>query len=141
MYIVLQKLRVHYCLSNPAVDPKSGPLTPGWKQFDPLDTTSLGILGLSLKGADPGDHITTDRSCAYWNTILPIFPQVSPVNHLSSELLSHAATRHSPHVGTGPVNTVSLSARWHAWALQSNSSRAQRVLLVYRYKFTDTEIT
>ncbi|KAF8058614.1 carboxylesterase [Lyophyllum atratum] len=59
-------------------DPQAGPRIAGWKRFDPKDTTSLAILGKSVTGADPGDHLTVDRSCAYWNTILPIYPQVFP---------------------------------------------------------------
>lgn len=63
----------HVCYT----DPPQGPRIPGWKQFDPLDPTSLALLGNSLTGADPGDHFVTDSVCDYWNTILPIYPQVS----------------------------------------------------------------
>ncbi|KAF8161558.1 carboxylesterase [Crassisporium funariophilum] len=59
-------------------DPRKGPRIPGWKQFDPQDTTSLAILGTSGAGAQPGDHLVADRSCAYWNTVLPLFPQTFP---------------------------------------------------------------
>ncbi|KAF9465144.1 carboxylesterase [Collybia nuda] len=59
-------------------DPQSGPRIPGWKRFDPGDTTSLAILGKSVAGADPGDHFAADHSCANWNTVLPTFPQVFP---------------------------------------------------------------
>ncbi|GLB37994.1 putative carboxylesterase family protein [Lyophyllum shimeji] len=59
-------------------DPQAGPRIPGWRRFDPEDTTSLAILGKNVTGADPGDHFTADRSCAYWNAILPIYPQVFP---------------------------------------------------------------
>jgi carboxylesterase type B len=58
------------------LDPQAGPRTPGWKRFDPKDATSLAIFGNSVTGADPGDHLTADRSCANWNTVLPIYPQV-----------------------------------------------------------------
>ncbi|KAJ7596830.1 carboxylesterase [Mycena floridula] len=59
-------------------NPMLGPRTTGWKQFNPTDTTSIGILGLSLTGADPGDHLKIDETCAYWNKILPIYPQTFP---------------------------------------------------------------
>ncbi|KAF8993009.1 carboxylesterase [Cyathus striatus] len=59
-------------------DPSLGPRIPGWKKYDPNDTTSLAILGKSLTGADPGDHFEADSSCQYWNTILPIYPQIFP---------------------------------------------------------------
>ncbi|CAL1699648.1 unnamed protein product [Somion occarium] len=59
-------------------DPHKGPQISGWKRFDPKDRTSLALLGNSLTGAEPGDHFTTDSSCAYWNTILPIYPQTFP---------------------------------------------------------------
>ncbi|KAH8084353.1 carboxylesterase [Cristinia sonorae] len=59
-------------------DPEKGPQTSGWKLYDPRDTTSIAILGNSLTGAEPGDHVSIDSSCAYWNTILPIFPQTFP---------------------------------------------------------------
>ncbi|RDB20701.1 Para-nitrobenzyl esterase [Hypsizygus marmoreus] len=59
-------------------DPYLGPRIPGWKKFDAEDTTSLAILGKSTTRADPGDHFIADRSCGYWNTILPIYPQVMP---------------------------------------------------------------
>lgn len=57
-------------------DPLKGPQTAGWKKYDPTDTTTLGLLGNSLTGAIPGDHLTADSTCSYWNTVLPIFPQV-----------------------------------------------------------------
>ncbi|KAF9561897.1 carboxylesterase [Agrocybe pediades] len=60
-------------------DPQQGPQIPGWKLFNPKDTTSLAILGKNVSGADPGDHVEADSSCAYWNTVLPIYPQVSPI--------------------------------------------------------------
>ena len=59
------------------VDPARGPRIPGWKRFDPQDTTTLALLGTSSIGAEEGNHFTTDSVCAYWNTLLPIFPQVS----------------------------------------------------------------
>ncbi|KAF8883289.1 carboxylesterase [Infundibulicybe gibba] len=64
--------------TNFVKDPERGPLTPGWKRFDPQDPTSLAILGKSTTGADPGNHTSVDRSCSYWNTILPIYPQTFP---------------------------------------------------------------
>lgn len=60
-------------------DPLSGPSIPGWKKFDPADTTSLAILGKSVSGADPGDHLSIDAPCKYWDTILNIFPQTFPL--------------------------------------------------------------
>ncbi|TCD67432.1 hypothetical protein EIP91_012404 [Steccherinum ochraceum] len=62
--------------TNFVKDPEKGPQTPGWKQYDPNDPTTIGVLGNSLTGAEPGDHFAIDNSCAYWNTVLPIFPQV-----------------------------------------------------------------
>jgi len=58
------------------VDPQQGPRIPGWDKYDPDDSSTLAILGTSTEGALPGDHLAADRSCAYWNTLLPIFPQV-----------------------------------------------------------------
>ena len=46
-------------------DPESGPQTPGWKQYDPEDPTTIALLGNSLTGAIPGDHFSIDSSCAY----------------------------------------------------------------------------
>jgi hypothetical protein len=63
------------------VDPFKGPQTPGWKQYDPEDTTTLALLGNSLTGAELGDHFTADSTCSFWNEVLPIFPQVCA--HLS----------------------------------------------------------
>ncbi|KDQ08356.1 hypothetical protein BOTBODRAFT_569583 [Botryobasidium botryosum FD-172 SS1] len=59
-------------------DPSKGPRIPGWSKYNPKDTTTLAILGLSTTGADKGDHLATDRVCSYWNTLLPAFPQVFP---------------------------------------------------------------
>ncbi|KDQ57834.1 hypothetical protein JAAARDRAFT_194101 [Jaapia argillacea MUCL 33604] len=59
-------------------DPWAGPQVPGWKVYDPADTTSLGSIGNSTTEVLPGDHFTGDSSCAYWNTILPLFPQTFP---------------------------------------------------------------
>lgn len=64
-------------------DPTLGPRISGWKQFDPRDPTTLALLGNSLIGAEPGNHFVTDSVCAYWNTLLPIFPQVSCLSDLS----------------------------------------------------------
>ncbi|KAL0955512.1 hypothetical protein HGRIS_001751 [Hohenbuehelia grisea] len=64
--------------TNFVKDPAAGPRIPGWRKFNPADTTSLAILGKSTAGAEFGDHITVDKSCQYWNTILPIYPQVFP---------------------------------------------------------------
>ncbi|KIP07292.1 hypothetical protein PHLGIDRAFT_30076 [Phlebiopsis gigantea 11061_1 CR5-6] len=59
-------------------DPFQGPQTPGWKQYDPDDTTTLALLGYNLSGADLGDHITADSTCNFWNKVLPTFPQTFP---------------------------------------------------------------
>ncbi|KAI0759813.1 carboxylesterase [Irpex lacteus] len=59
-------------------DPIKGPQTPGWKKYDPNDGTSLAILGTSLEGAVPGDHVAIDHSCDFWNGVLPIYPQTFP---------------------------------------------------------------
>jgi len=59
-------------------DPNRGPRIPGWKLYDPANPSSLAILGNSATGAEVGDHSTTDRSCAYWNRVLPLFPQTFP---------------------------------------------------------------
>ncbi|KAF9445924.1 carboxylesterase [Macrolepiota fuliginosa MF-IS2] len=59
-------------------DPKLGPRIPGWERYNPEDTTTLAILGTSTEGAVPGDHLTADDSCNYWNTILPIYPWTFP---------------------------------------------------------------
>ncbi|KAL0061259.1 hypothetical protein AAF712_011917 [Marasmius tenuissimus] len=59
-------------------DPHLGPRIPGWRRFDPKDTETLALLGTSTRGAVAGNHHEVDRSCAYWNTILPIFPQTFP---------------------------------------------------------------
>ncbi|ESK84633.1 acetylcholinesterase precursor [Moniliophthora roreri MCA 2997] len=58
-------------------DPQAGPRIPGWKRYDPKDTTTLAILGSSTS-VEPGDHLATDSVCAYWNEVLPIFPQTFP---------------------------------------------------------------
>ncbi|KAI0792500.1 carboxylesterase [Abortiporus biennis] len=59
-------------------DPQEGPQILGWKKYDPRDTTSIAILGNSLTEAEPGDHLSIDSTCAYWNTILPVFPETFP---------------------------------------------------------------
>ncbi|KAI0701389.1 carboxylesterase [Cytidiella melzeri] len=59
-------------------DPFNGPQTPGWKKYDPQDTTSLALLGNSLSGADLGDYVAADYACDFWNGVLPIFPQTFP---------------------------------------------------------------
>lgn len=59
-------------------NPWAGPQIPGWYLYDPANTTTLAILGNSTTEALPGDHFTGDASCAYWNTILPLFPQTFP---------------------------------------------------------------
>ncbi|KAK7032125.1 hypothetical protein VNI00_013299 [Paramarasmius palmivorus] len=63
--------------TNFVKDPEAGPRIPGWKQYDPSDTTTLAILGSNEvpDGVQDGDHIKTDEVCAYWNEVLPIFPQ------------------------------------------------------------------
>lgn len=90
------------------VDPEKGPQTSGWKQYDPNDTTSIAILGKSLTGADPGDHVAIDSSCAYWNTILPLFPQVCRylVTNVRAGryVLMLFDVRRSPHAAPGHVN-------------------------------------
>lgn len=59
-------------------DPQLGPRIPGWHKFNPEDSSTLAILGLSISGADAGDHFKADASCEYWNTVLPIYPQTFP---------------------------------------------------------------
>ncbi|PPQ86399.1 hypothetical protein CVT25_003579 [Psilocybe cyanescens] len=59
-------------------DPQKGPQIPGWKVYDPNNTETLAILGKNTTGADAGDHFLADRSCAYWNTVLPVYPQTFP---------------------------------------------------------------
>ncbi|OCB92268.1 ABC protein [Sanghuangporus baumii] len=62
--------------TNFVKDPMSGPQIPGWDLYDPKNNSTLAILGTSESGAIPGDHFAIDESCEYWNTILPIYPQV-----------------------------------------------------------------
>ncbi|CAA7260352.1 unnamed protein product [Cyclocybe aegerita] len=57
-------------------EPHKGPRIPGWSKYNPEHASTLAILGTSVSGAMPGDHFFADRPCAYWNTILPVFPQV-----------------------------------------------------------------
>ncbi|KAF9524982.1 carboxylesterase [Crepidotus variabilis] len=59
-------------------DPRLGPRIPGWQVYNPQDTSTLAILGTSTESALPGDHFSADKSCAYWNTLLPYFPQTFP---------------------------------------------------------------
>jgi hypothetical protein len=59
-----------------AADPSKGPQIPGWKQYSPADPGSLAILGLSESSAQAGNHTAADAACAYWNTLLPQYPQV-----------------------------------------------------------------
>ena len=59
------------------LDPYRGPRIPGWVKYDPRDPSTLAILGTSTTEALPGNHREADKSCAYWNTVLPQFPQVS----------------------------------------------------------------
>jgi carboxylesterase type B len=59
-------------------NPSLGPQIRGWGKYDPRDASSLAILGLSTTSAFPGNHTETDKSCAYWNTLLPKFPQTFP---------------------------------------------------------------
>ncbi|KAG7091466.1 hypothetical protein E1B28_010497 [Marasmius oreades] len=59
-------------------DPNIGPRIPGWQKYDPNDTKTLAILGKSTSMAEAGDHFVIDAPCAYWNTILPIYPQTFP---------------------------------------------------------------
>ena len=60
-------------------DPLKGPQISGWEKYDPEDKTTLAILGTSLDGAVPGDHLAVDHSCDFWNGVLPLFPQVSGI--------------------------------------------------------------
>lgn len=59
-----------------STDPSKGPLLEGWKKYDHNDGSTLAILGISETGALTGNHFEADASCNYWNTILPIYPQV-----------------------------------------------------------------
>ena len=70
-------------------DPMKGPRISGWRKYDPEDPYTLAILGVSENGATTGDHSATDKSCTYWNTILPIYPQVFSVGLF---ILDHAMT-------------------------------------------------
>lgn len=70
-----------------STDPRLGPRVTGWKKYDPKDSTTLAILGLSTSKADAGDHFAADSSCTYWNQILPQFPQVS-ISSSKTQLVS-----------------------------------------------------
>ncbi|KAI0315930.1 carboxylesterase [Amylostereum chailletii] len=59
-------------------DPEAGPRIQGWDQYDPANTTTLAILGISATSAVPGDHFVADESCKYWNEVLPLYPQIFP---------------------------------------------------------------
>ncbi|EIW79549.1 carboxylesterase [Coniophora puteana RWD-64-598 SS2] len=59
-------------------DPEAGPRIEGWRQYDPADPTSLAVLGISETGAIPGNASDIDHTCAYWNQILPLFPEIYP---------------------------------------------------------------
>ena len=69
----------HMCSSllTSVIDPSLGPRISGWEKYDPNDGTTLAILGISESGAIPVNASVIDTSCDYWNTILPIYPQVS----------------------------------------------------------------
>lgn len=69
------RLLIHHRVCD--LDPTLGPRIPGWNRYNPTDTTSLAILGIISTGAQPGNHQEIDSVCEYWNTILPIYPQVS----------------------------------------------------------------
>lgn len=71
-------VKSHTCtpLLMPGVDPSLGPRISGWERYNPNDGTTLAILGISESGAIPGNASDIDASCDYWNTILPIYPQV-----------------------------------------------------------------
>jgi hypothetical protein len=58
-------------------DPYKGPGIVGWDKYDVKDPKTLALLGVSVTGAVSGNHTEVDAVCEYWNTILPIFPQVS----------------------------------------------------------------
>lgn len=59
------------------IDPSLGPRISGWEKYDPKNGSSLAILGISDSGAIAGNATEADEFCEYWNTILPIYPQVS----------------------------------------------------------------
>ena len=58
------------------IDPTQGPRISGWPKYDPTNRTTISILGISDSGGIPGDHFVIDEACEYWNTILPLYPQV-----------------------------------------------------------------
>lgn len=66
-----------YLIIAAGPDPTVGPQISGWEKYNPNNSSTLAILGISDSGAIPGDAETADQSCEYWNTILPIYPQVS----------------------------------------------------------------
>ncbi|KAF5317269.1 hypothetical protein D9611_003493 [Ephemerocybe angulata] len=59
-------------------DPLKGPRTPGWEKYNPNLSSTLAILGTSTTRALPGNHTETDAVCAYWNALLPAFPETFP---------------------------------------------------------------
>lgn len=59
-------------------DPLKGPQISGWDKYDPKNSSTLAILGISDSAAIAGDHFAVDAVCEYWNTILPIYPQTFP---------------------------------------------------------------
>ena len=58
------------------VDPQAGPRISNWPRYDPKNASTIAILGTSESAAVPGDAFSIDEPCEYWNTILPIYPQV-----------------------------------------------------------------
>lgn len=57
-------------------EPTLGPRISNWPKYSPSNSSTLAILGIDEDSAIPGDHFETDKVCDYWNTILPIYPQV-----------------------------------------------------------------
>jgi hypothetical protein len=81
-------------------DPSKGPQIPGWKQYSPADPGSLAILGLSESAAQAGNHTATDAACAYWNTLLPQYPQVHFLSAFVLRAVLTAAVQTFPACGS-----------------------------------------
>ncbi|TFK68472.1 carboxylesterase [Pluteus cervinus] len=65
--------------TNFVKDPRRGPRTENWKKYNPDDPSSIAIFGNTATGlVIPGNHTEVDKSCVYWNKILPIYPQTFP---------------------------------------------------------------
>jgi hypothetical protein len=100
-------------------------MTPGWRVFDPQDHGSIAILGTSLTGAESGDHEAVDAPCAYWNTILPEFPQVRSVSLFVSFLRTSLCRRpfHSAETGRVSAQVESgLNLLYHTSGTDGTSS-------------------